>query len=415
MLTPTCLLCKLMKILIAYKKGKKKTWMRVPAQQTEAMCRPRGVYSETASWSCVMNFNIAELNGIQCHLRWLLSQGIIEGYSRRNTRMFGEECWSVQAWNCSPVAQENVGLVRKEGGAGESIPLCKARHCAGMKTHSRHCGKIVVGVQALLQGNLLSVARLFKFITSEVKREEIAIKGKQLKATADHSTNMAPRQRATSRRGRNYGQRGQSGGRGIQIPRRVSPLAYASPSSFGSEDSGNAISNTVQSAMFKYKCRTNRPIISALITVIFNEEDEEEDNGKEESEEKEHSSDNSSQRRGKEDSSYLPSSQSRLEEDSSCVQSEEQNEVLQEIVSIMAQDDTTMAQQSSEGPQATEASRKNKEPDVVFGHVLYPKLPQGIHRLEDIPDGMEVTCELDPEREGAEWEAAKRAAADRAE
>ena len=129
-----------------------------------------------------------------------------------NTRMFGEECWSVQAQNCSPVAQENVGLVRKEGGARESNPLRKARHCAGTKTHSRHFGKIVVGVkkldrylQTLHRGNLLSVVRIFKFPKSEVNKEELEAKGQQLEATKHHKLKMAPRQRATPRRGQNSG------------------------------------------------------------------------------------------------------------------------------------------------------------------------------------------------------------------
>lgn len=223
---------------------------------------------------------------------------------------------------------------------------------------------------------------------------------------------MAPRQRATPRRGRNYGQRGSFGGRGIQIPWRISPLSCASPSSIGSEESSYAISNTVQSAKFKYRRRTNKPIISALIIVIFTEEDEEEDSGKEESEEKTPSSDNSSQRRGKEDSSYIPSSQSRLEEDSTCVHSEEQNEVLKEIGSMMAEDTTNISQHSSEDPQAMEVSRKGKEPDDTFANILYLKLPPGIQQPEDIPDGMEVTWEPDPEREAVEREAAEREAAE---
>lgn len=59
--------------------------------------------------------------------------------------------------------------------------------------------------------------------------------------------------------------------------------------------------------------------------------------------------------------------------------------------------------------------RPGKEPYRVFGNILYLKLPPRIHRLEDIPDGMEVTWEPDPEREAAEWEAEHREAADQAE
>jgi hypothetical protein len=360
----------------------------------------------------------AALNGIQCHLRRSLSQGINTGSSSMNTRMFAEDCLSVQERNCNTIEQENVGLVRKEEGAGAGRPLHKPRLCAGTKNYSRHRGQIVVGVYQLdrsFQTWHLSAARKFKFPKSEVNKEEPEAKGQQLEATEHHKLKMAPRQRATPRRGRNSGQRGQSGGRGVQSPRRVSPLACASPSSIGSEDSGNDISNTVQTVKFKYKRRTNKPVVSALITVVFTEEDEEEDSGKEVSEEKELSSNTSSQSRGKEDSSYLPSSESRLEEDSTGVHSEEQNEVLKEIGSIMDKDATNMAQQPLEEAQAMEVSRKGKEPDRVFGNILYLKLPPGIHRLEDIPDGMEVTWEPDPEREAAEWEAEHREAADQAE
>lgn len=81
---------------------------------------------------------------------------------------------------------------------------------------------------------------------------------------------MAPRYRASSRRG---GQRSGAGRRGNRSPWRISPLNRASPSYIGTEDSGQSIYNRVQTARFQYRRSTNRPAISALITIIFEEED----------------------------------------------------------------------------------------------------------------------------------------------
>lgn len=146
---------------------------------------------------------------------------------------------------------------------------------------------------------------------------------------------MAPRLRTTPRRGRHHGQRGGVGGRGTHSPRRVSPLACASPSSNRSDDSGQSISNTVQSARFQYRRRTNKPFISVLVMVIFSEEDEEEVSMKDPFEEQSPSpSNNSSPSRWMEDSSYAPSLQSKIEEESTFAHTEEQVEVLEEIVSM---------------------------------------------------------------------------------
>ena len=41
----------------------------------------------------------------------------------------------------------------------------------------------------------------------------------------------------------------------------------------------------------------------------------------------------------------------------------------------------------------------DKEPDNSFANILYLKLPPGILRPEDIPEGMEVTWERDPDKE----------------
>ncbi len=80
-----------------------------------------------------MRFFNVELNDIQCHLLWLPSQGNNEGNSRMYTRMFAEVSLSEQERNWSPTVAEYDGLVRKEGGVGESKPSRKARPCAGMK------------------------------------------------------------------------------------------------------------------------------------------------------------------------------------------------------------------------------------------------------------------------------------------
>lgn len=229
-----------------------------------------------------------------------------------------------------------------------------------------------------------------------------------LQAKTEHPLHsMAPRLRATPRRGRNYGQRGGSGGRGNQSPRRISPLACASPPSTRSEDSGHSISNTVQSARFQFRRRTNKPLISALITVIFSKEDKEEGSLKEDTEEQTPSpSDNSSQRRWMEDSSYIPSSQSKLDEDSTFAHSEEQAEVLQEIGSMKDKNNMDIAQQKAEAPQAMDVTRQvspqkkamDKEPDNSFANILYLKLPPGM-KPEDVQDGVKVTWERAPDKE----------------
>lgn len=122
----------------------------------------------------------AALNVIQCHLRRSLSQGINTGSSSMNTRMFAEDCLSVQERNCNTIEQENVGLVRKEEGAGAGRHLRKPRLCAGTKNYSRHRGQIVVGVYQLdlsFQTCHLSATRKFKFPKSEVNKEEPEAKG----------------------------------------------------------------------------------------------------------------------------------------------------------------------------------------------------------------------------------------------
>ena len=53
---------------------------------------------------------------------------------------------------------------------------------------------------------------------------------------------------------------------------------------------------------------------------------------------------------------------------------------------------------------------EDKKPEHFFGGRLYPVLPPGFLRLEDIPVGMEIEFVPHPEWEEAEWEAEQQAA-----
>ena len=81
--------------------------------------------------------------------------------------------------------------------------------------------------------------------------------------------------RGIPRRGSSSGSRGGSGGRGSSAPRRISPLATASPSSPPSDYFGPSLNSSLHTSRFKFKSRLNRPLISAIITVIFSEEEDE--------------------------------------------------------------------------------------------------------------------------------------------
>jgi len=213
---------------------------------------------------------------------------------------------------------------------------------------------------------------------------------------------MPLRGHASPSRDKNPGKRGNTGGRGVHSPQKVTPLAFASPNSPGSDESDSDISNSVQTVRFKYFRRTKKPFVSAMITVVFSEEDGEEDKGKGICVEQEPSSNNSSQSGSQEESSYLPSSQSKLEEESTGFHSKEQNEALREICSLMDMEITSSV--------AKKMPEDDKQPARFFGSRLYPILPPGILRLEDIPAGMEIEYVPDPEREEAEWEAEQQAA-----
>ena len=225
-----------------------------------------------------------------------------------------------------------------------------------------------------------------------------------------YSFRMPLRGHASPSRGRNSGKKAESGGRGAHKPQRISPLACVSPSSPGSDESNSDIINSVQTIRFNYIRRSNKPIVSAMITVVFSEENEEEGKGKGIWEEQEPSSNNSSQSDSQEESSYLPSSQSKLEEESTGIHSKEQNEALRVICSLMDMEITSSAQHQVLDPQAQNMPEEDKKPARFFGSRLYPILPPGILRLEDLPAGMEVVCVPDPEREEVEWEAEQQAA-----
>ena len=141
-------------------------------------------------------------------------------------------------------------------------------------------------------------------------------------------------------------------------------------------------------------------MVKAMITIIFSEENEEEGNWKDDTEEKAPpSSDNS-------DSSYSPELQSRLDEESTLGYSAEQAEALQEIGSLKGKEpmetseNPTNAQMEVQGskPSSPQSTMRNEATEDSFDYTLYLKLPPGIDRLEDLPDGMEVTWVRDPER-----------------
>ena len=90
--------------------------------------------------------------------------------------------------------------------------------------------------------------------------------------------------------------------------------------------------------------------------------------------------------------------------------SKEQHEALREICSLIDMEITSQAQHQETDSQAQKLPADDKKPVHFFGGRLYPILPPGILRLEDIPAGMEIECVPDPEREEAEWEAEQLAA-----
>jgi len=321
-------------------------------------------------------------NGIQCHSHRPSYQGIKTAAARMSGRgEFSLTGLSEQARDFGSALQDNVGLWAEKKSVSASKPRGKPNFWSGKQNCFRGSEQFEIW------------SPLLQFITERRAKQTLL----QL-----YRLRMPLRGHASPSRGRNHGQRGNPGGRGVHNPQRVSPLAYASPSSPGSDDSDADISNSVQTVKFRYFRRTNKPIVSTLITVIFTEEEGEEGKGKGIYEEQEPSSNNSSQSGSQEESSYLPSSQSKLEEESTGFHSKEQNEALREICSLMDMEITSSV--------AKKMPDDDKKPARFFGSRLYPILPPGILRLEDIPAGMEIEYVPDPEREEAEWEAEQQAA-----
>jgi len=81
------------------------------------------------------------------------------------------------------------------------------------------------------------------------------------------------RLRGIPRSGSNSGSYGGSQGRGSSAPRRISPLAIALPSSLPLDNYGPSLNSSLHTTRFKFKSKLKRPLISAIITVIFSEEE----------------------------------------------------------------------------------------------------------------------------------------------
>ncbi len=205
------------------------------------------------------------------------------------------------------------------------------------------------------------------------------------------------------RRGGHSGQKSDTRNSGQSSPKRISPLACASPPS-GDSTHSDDLSNTVQIATFHYRRLKNKPVVKASITVIFDEEDEEEESCKNDMGEKTSTtSENSSKSK---DNSYNLDLQSRIEEDSTLGYSAEQEEALKELRSLKRKEPMDSSEGTLEAhveshhskPTPTQSGLKNEEEEDSFDYALYLKLPPGYDCIEDVPEGVEVTCEPDPVR-----------------
>jgi len=205
----------------------------------------------------------------------------------------------------------------------------------------------------------------------------------------------------TPRRGGHSSQSSGTKQSGQPSPKRISPLACASPPS-GASTHSEDLDNTVQIATFRYHRRTNKPVVKARITVIFDEEDEAEDSCKNDLGEKTPTtSENSSKAK---DNSYNPEVQSRIEEDSTEGYSAEQEEAAKELSSLKRKEPMDSAEGILEAHMDSHCSKftptqsglKNEEEEDSLDYALYLKLPPGYDRIEDVPEGVEVTWEPDP-------------------
>ena len=138
---------------------------------------------------------------------------------------------SEQARDFSSALHDNVGLWAEKESVEAGKPGGKPNFWSGKQNRFRGREQFEIGSSLLL------------FI-SERRAKQTLLQHYRLR--------MPIRGYASPRRGRNQGQRGNPGGRGVHSPRRVSPLAYASPSSPGSDDSDSDISFSVQTVKFKY-------------------------------------------------------------------------------------------------------------------------------------------------------------------
>lgn len=96
-----------------------------------------------------------------------------------------------------------------------------------------------------------------------------------LKADGPASITEMCRQRGIPRRGSHTRTRGGQGGRRSIEPQRIPPIAMAKPSSPPLDDSEPTLNNSLHMTRFKFKSKLNKPLISAIVTVIFEEEEDE--------------------------------------------------------------------------------------------------------------------------------------------
>lgn len=233
---------------------------------------------------------------------------------------------------------------------------------------------------------------------------------------------MAPRVgHKVPRRGGHSSQTSDTRRSQLPRPKRIPPLACASPPSGASPPSNAStpledLDNTVQIATFRYRRRTNKPVVKARITVIFDEEDEEEESCTNDSGKKTPTpSENSSKAK---DNSYNPEIQSRIEEESTEDYLAEQEEAAKELNSLKRKepmDSTEGILQAHMDPHGskltpTQSGLKNEEEEDSLDYALYLKLPPGYDSIEDVPEGVEVTWEPDPIQAA---EARKKRAMDR--
>jgi len=267
-----------------------------------------------------------------------------------------------------------------QGNSASGIPIRVAISCP--------VSRIVRSVQTNVQGIIHNGS-------CRIGRRYISVNFCLLRCVKLITPLMAPRGGYKSpRRGGHSSQSSGTKQRRPTSPKRISPLACASPPS-GASTPSEDLDNVVQIATLCYHRRTNKPVIRARITVIFDEEDEVEDSRNQDSGEKmPTTSDNSSKAQ---DTSYIPEVQSRMEGDSTDFHSAEQAEAAKELRSLKRKAPMT----SAEGSMKTQtdppgSGSQIKEEEDSLDYKLYLKLPPGYDSIEDVPVGVEVSWEPDP-------------------